>query len=90
MQMITLYRYARPDGGVSTSPVKPDAADYTIKYRLIAEDGKALTDGATVTGCVDVESPDGWTEIDAPEDEGEMSDEEQYAQAGKILLGVRE
>lgn len=87
MKRITLYRYTREDGGVTTSPVQPDAADYTVKYRLIADEGKALTDGTTVAGCVDVESPDGWTEIDAPY-EGEMSDEEQYAEAGKILLGV--
>ena len=71
MQTITLYRYIRHNGGVSTSPVQPDAADYTVKYRLIADDGKALTDGTIITGCVDVESPDGWTEIDAPEDDGE-------------------
>lgn len=90
MQTITLYRYTRTDGGVSTSPVKPDTAEYSVKYRLIAEEGKALTDGTTVAGCVDVESPDGWTEIDAPNDWSEMSDEEQYAEAGKILLGVSE
>lgn len=90
MQTITLYRYTRTDGGVSTSPVKPDTTEYTVKYRLIADDDKALTDGTTVAGCVDVDSADGWTEIDAPEDEGEMSDQEQYAQAGKILLGVSE
>ena len=90
MQTITLYRYTRPDGGVSTSPAKPDTTEYTVKYRLIADDGKALTDDTTVARCVDVDSPVGWTEIDAPEDEGEMSDEEQYAKAGKILLGVSE
>lgn len=71
MQTITLYRYIRHDGGVSTSPVKPDTAEYTVEYRLIADDGKALTNGTIIAGCVDVESTDGWTEIDAPEDEGE-------------------
>lgn len=68
MQTIPLYRYTRPDGGITNSPVKPDAADYAVKYRLIADEGKTLTDGTTVTGCVDTDSPDGWTEIDAPED----------------------
>ena len=90
MQTITLYRYTRPDGGVTISPTKPDAGDYGIKYRLIADEGKLLTDGTTVAGCVDVESPEGWTETDAPEGEGEMSDDTQYAEAGKILLGVSE
>lgn len=90
MQTITLYRYTRPDGGVSTSPVKPDTAYYTVKYRLIADDGRALTDGTIIAGCVDVDSPNGWTEIDAPDDESEMSEDAQYAEAGKILLGVSE
>lgn len=88
MQTITLYRYTRPDGGVSTSPIKPDAGDYSLKYRLIADEGKLLTDGTTVAGCVDVESPEGWTETDAPEDGDVMSEDAQYAEAGKILLGV--
>lgn len=69
MQTITLYRYIRQDGGVTTSLIKPDAGDYSLKYRLIADEGRLLTDGATLTGCVDVESPEGWTETDAPEDE---------------------
>ena len=90
MQTITLYRYTRTDGGVTTSPVQPDVGDFSVKYRLIAEDGKALTDGATVAGCVDVDSPDRWTEIDAPDDWDKMSDDAQYAEAGKILLGVSE
>ena len=90
MQTITLYRYTRPDGGITTSPTKPDAGDYRLKYRLIADEGKALTDGTIVTGCVDVESPEGWTETDAPEYGDEMSKDAQYAEAGKILLGVRE
>ena len=35
-----------------------------------------------------VQSADGWTEIDAPDDE--LSEDAAYAQAGKILLGVSE
>ena len=66
MQTITLYRYTRPDGGVTISQIKPDAGDYSLKYRLIADEGKLLTDGTTVAGCVDVDSPEGWTETDAP------------------------
>ena len=64
MQTVTLYRSIRPDGGVTVSPNQPENADYTIKYRLIAEEGMTLTDGTTVTACVDAESPDGWTEIE--------------------------
>lgn len=76
MQTIPLYRYTRPNGGISNSPMKPDTTDYTVKYRLIADDGKALTDGTIVTGCVDVDSPNSWTEIDAPEvhEQGEVTE----------------
>lgn len=86
MQTITLYRYARPDGGISTSPVKPpDGTSYDLRYRLIADDGKALTDGTTVTACADVSSADGWMEINDP---GEMTETEQKAAAYDILMGV--
>ena len=63
MQKIILYRYERLDGGVTNSPVKPDC-DYTVRYRLIADDGKILTNGNDTTYCADVNSADGWTEIE--------------------------
>ena len=67
MQTITLYRYTRPDGGISVSPIKPNV-EYTEMVRLIADEGKALTDGTNTTMCIDVSSIEGWTEIDAPKD----------------------
>lgn len=74
MQTITLYKYTRDDGGVTTSPVKPDC-EYTEKYRLVADEGKALTqDGENLYPCVDVSSVDGWYEVDAPEEENEETD----------------
>lgn len=87
MQTITLYRYTRPNGGITTSPVMPDGVDYDLRYRLIADERKALTDGTTVTTCTDVSSPDGWTEIDDP---GEMTETEEKAKAYDILTGVSE
>lgn len=86
MQTITLYRYVRPDGGITTSPVKPDG-EYTEMYRLIADEGKALTDGTMVTVCVDTDDPTIWTKIDDP---GEMTEVEQKALAYDILTGVNE
>ena len=66
MQTIILYRYSREDGGITTSPVKPNAA-YTESVRLVADEGKALTrDGVDFTACVDVLTTDGWYEVDAP------------------------
>ena len=67
MQTIILYRYTRPEGGITTSPIKPDTP-FDLRYRLIADEGKALTDGTTVTECTDTDKPDAWTEIDAPDD----------------------
>ena len=63
MQKIILYRYTRTDGGMTNSPVKPDC-DYTVRYRLIADDGKILTNGTDTTYCVDVDRADCWTEIE--------------------------
>ena len=67
MQTITLYRYMRHDGGISVSPIKPNV-EYTEMVRLIADEGKALTDGTNTTMCIDVSSAEGWIEIDAPKD----------------------
>ena len=64
MEIKPLYRFLREDGGVTESPEKPDGTEYTIRYRLIASDGKLLTDGTTGTYCIDVDSADGWSEID--------------------------
>lgn len=88
MKKIILYRYKRPDGGITTSPSQPDGVVYDLRYRLLADDGKALTDGVTITACIDVSSPDGWTEID---DSGKDEDEatvEDY-QAALVEMGVQ-
>ena len=69
MEIKPLYRFLREDGGFTESPDKPDSEDYTTRYRLIASEGKLLTDGTTETFCIDVDSADGWTEIDAPEED---------------------
>lgn len=41
--------------------------DVIIKTRLYAGEGKALTnDGETLWNCIDVDSSEGWYEVDAP------------------------
>lgn len=71
MQMIPLYRYIREDGGVTVSTVKPDC-EYAEKIRLVADEGKMLTlGGETLCACADVDSIDGWYEVDAPEEKEE-------------------
>lgn len=64
----TLYRYTRENGGVTVSPNKPDC-EYTEMYRLIADEGMILVNGDVQTICVDVETAEGWTEIEAPVEE---------------------
>ena len=85
MKKITLYRYTRADGGVSVSPVQP-AGEYTVLYRLVAEDGSTLTDGSTVAACVDTDEPDKWAEIV----ETDTDETAAKAAAYDVLMGVRE
>ena len=70
MQIKPLYKYARADGGITITPVQPDAA-YTKLYRLVAEDGGEITNGEITTTCIDVESRDRWHDVD-----GEITDTE--------------
>lgn len=71
MQTIKLYRYNRPDGGVTISPAKPDC-EYTEMVRLVADEGFVLTDGETFTTCVDTDEPSAWTEV--PDEESSVQD----------------
>ena len=66
MLMKELYKTHRPDGGVDVSPIQPDG-DYELLYRVIADEGKLVTDnGEDLYYCVDVESAEGWYEVDDP------------------------
>ena len=74
MQIIDLYKYTRPDGGVTVSPVRPEG-EYAPMYRLVADEGMALTkDGENLTSCADVESVEGWYEVEAAEGEATEQD----------------
>ena len=75
MQKITLYRFIRPDGGVTVSPVKPDG-EYTELYRLVADEGMMLTDGENFTTCTDTENPGAWSEVPDTENPGEATEED--------------
>jgi hypothetical protein len=71
MTIKPLYRYEIEGGMVVVSPIKPDC-EYEERFRLIADEGKVLVYGdSEPVECVDVISPEGWTEIDAPEEEPE-------------------
>lgn len=48
------------------------------KIRIYADDGKAITNnGIDLYGCVDVDSIDGWYEVDAPVPEDEEATAEE-------------
>lgn len=69
MQIIPLYRYFREDGGVNVSPIKPNK-QYTVLYRLVADENKVLTqDNIETCDCIDTESIDLWYEIEKISDE---------------------
>ena len=63
MQIINLYKYLRKDGGVTVTPIKPDG-EYTEMVRLVADEGKMLTNGETITSCIDTDTANGWYEVD--------------------------
>lgn len=59
-----LYHFEREEGKVTVSTEKPDC-EYTLRYRLIAEEGKVLTkDNEHFTSCIDVDSAEGWYEVE--------------------------
>ena len=71
MEIRELYRFVREDGGVTVSPRKPDG-EYEITYRIIADEGKEVTqDSVNTFCCVDTDDKEGWYEVEAPEIETE-------------------
>lgn len=73
MQTIPLYRYTRPDGGVTVSTVKP-SVDYTDLFRLVADEGYTLTNGETTLSCTDTDNPSAWYEIPDTENPDEANE----------------
>ena len=80
MQKITLYRYNRPDGGITVSPVKPEG-EYTELFRLVADEGFILTNGETSTTCTDTDNPAAWHEVEDTEYEPDDATAEDYQDA---------
>lgn len=65
MTIKELYHYEREIGKVTVSTEKPDC-DFVLRFRLIADEEMLLTiDGENFTSCVDVESTEGWYEVNA-------------------------
>jgi hypothetical protein len=70
MKIEDIYFYEGENGGAIQSPVKIAGANYTPMYRLIADDGKAITDGTQVLSVIDIQTndKDKWTDCDVPVD----------------------
>ena len=65
-----IYRYQRPDGGYTVTPFKPEG-HYEVRWRLIAEEGRAITNGDTTVTVIDVihrKDCEAWTDCDPPEE----------------------
>lgn len=75
MQKIHLYRYSRPDGGVTVSTVKPDT-EHTELSRLVADEGYVLTNGETTTPCIDTDNPGAWSEVSDTENHNDATAED--------------
>lgn len=92
MKTITLYRYERPEGGITISTVAPEnGVEYTTKVRLIADEGKLLSKDDVTTSAIDTDTADGWAEIDDPGPEPSpdpMTETEEKAKAYDIITGV--
>ena len=62
MTIHTLYT----GGGVSLSPIHTEGRRVSEYVRLVAEDGMGITDGTTVTICIDTKTPETWTDCELP------------------------
>lgn len=87
MEIKKLYKYTRPDGGTSTSPVQPDS-EYIEMVRLIADEGKVLTrDSVGFYACIDTDSSEGWYEVNDEQNTNgdQVSDDELIAMLEEVL-----
>ena len=81
MQKINLYRYKGEGGTVDTLVKLP--MEYEEMYRLVADEGKVLTNGDVITTVIDIPVADleKWSEIIAPVEEIEEIEEIEEGEA---------
>lgn len=85
MTIKNLYRYENTDGSISISPIQREETDTPYMYRVIADEGKVLTDGTNITPCTDTHTPEIYTEIDEPPEPSPESELEDAKNALNIL-----
>ena len=71
MTKMTLYT----GGGVSYSPQYADGRTESDYVRLVADDGKGITDGVNIVTVIDTNDPERWTNCELPEDAEETKEE---------------
>ena len=71
MEIKKLYKYRRPDGGVTVAAQEPEGP-WVPMYRVIAAEGKLVTRGDERYPAVDTDSIDGWYEVEDTQQEGEL------------------
>lgn len=65
-----LYKSERKDGGYTVSLIKPEG-HYQVRWRLIAEGGRAITNGKITVTVIDVQHRkdcEAWRDCDLPEE----------------------
>ena len=65
-----LYKSERKGGGYTVSLIKPEGS-YQVRWRLIAEEGRAITNGEIITQAIDLlhrKDCEAWTDCDLPEE----------------------
>ena len=66
-----LYRYERDGGGFTVSQERLEGKHYNVRWRLIAEEGRAITDGKTTVTVIDVQHRkdcEAWSDCDLPDE----------------------
>ena len=71
MNKINLYRYTYADGSSTITTKQREETDEVYAYRLVADEGKAITNGDLVTYCIDTHNPDDWTDCEAEDEKNE-------------------
>lgn len=65
-----LYKSERKGGGYTVSLIKPEGS-YQVRWRLIAEEGRAITNGETTVTVIDVihrSDCEAWTDCELPDE----------------------
>lgn len=63
MSDVVLYKYSRPDGGVTVTPMLSGDDYYETGHRLIADNEMVLTNGRVSVFVIDTDDPSEWSEI---------------------------